>query len=218
MLRIQKRYNFGFHETENDKSNLVNGKIIEFTSYPGSVYSQDDFYKITTDGESRTVMTVVGTEIQNNNRQLWEKIMKSNQVPIRRYLRHIRDSRYEIVFVLFFLSRQVLVGARTMAANRLSSNSRQWYEVFSNYNSGTGNKQWLIINANQSIEFGVVEQMPGIVSYDELSKTLLSTTYWVSSGYPSLEVSRLNVLSKQLTSFFLSLSPTRTHTHTHTSR
>lgn len=80
-----------------------------------------------------------------------------------------------------------------MAANRLASNSRQWYEVFSNYNSGTGNKQWLIINANQSVqpfEFGVVEQMPGIVGYDELSKTLLSAGYWVSSGYPSLEVSR----------------------------
>lgn len=77
-----------------------------------------------------------------------------------------------------------------MAANRLARTSKKWYEVFSKNNSGTGNKQWLIISGNKtSIEFGVIEQMPGIVSYDELSNTLLSTGYWVSSSYPSLEVS-----------------------------
>jgi hypothetical protein len=79
MLRIQKRYNFGFHETASADSALVHGKIIEFSSYPGSVYSQDDFYKITK-AASKIETTVVGTEIQNNNRQLWEKIMKTDQV------------------------------------------------------------------------------------------------------------------------------------------
>lgn len=79
MLRIQKRYKFGFHETESDSSKLVNGKIIEFTSYPGSIYSQDDFYKVAR-RDSKTQTTIVGTEIQNKNRQLWEKIMKSDQV------------------------------------------------------------------------------------------------------------------------------------------
>lgn len=79
MLRIQKRYKFGYHETEKEGSALVNGKIIEFTSYPGSIYSQDDFYKITQrDAEKET--TVTGTELQNKNPQLWEKIMKSDQV------------------------------------------------------------------------------------------------------------------------------------------
>jgi len=79
MLRILKRYNFGFHETEGDNNVLVNGKIIEFTSYPGSIYSQDDFYKITKKN-SKPQTTVVGTELKNNNRQLWEKIMKTDQV------------------------------------------------------------------------------------------------------------------------------------------
>lgn len=77
-----------------------------------------------------------------------------------------------------------------MAANRLANNSKRWYEIFSKYNSGTGNKQWLVISANStSMDYGVVEQMPGIVGYDEQSKTLLSTGYWVGSSYPSLEVS-----------------------------
>lgn len=82
MLRIQKRYNFGYHEIESDDSALVNGKIVEFTSYPGSVYSQDDFYKVTK-RNSKTETTVAGTELQNKNRQLWEKIMqKKDQVSI----------------------------------------------------------------------------------------------------------------------------------------
>lgn len=81
------------------------------------------------------------------------------------------------------------MGARIMAANRLASNSKRWYEVFLKNNSGTGNKQWLIVNMNDaSIEFGVVEQMPGIVNYEELSETLLANGYWVSNSYPSLEV------------------------------
>lgn len=82
MLRIQKRYNFGYHEIESDDSALVNGKIVEFTSYPGSVYSQDDFYKVSK-RNSKTETTVTGTELQNKNRQLWEKIMqKKDQVSI----------------------------------------------------------------------------------------------------------------------------------------
>ena len=90
--------------------------------------------------------------------------------------------------------QQVLLGARIMAANRLASNSKKWYEVFSRNNSGTGNKQWLVISTNStSIAFGVIEQMPGIVSYEELSKTLLSTGYWVSNSNPCLKVSCLNI-------------------------
>lgn len=77
-----------------------------------------------------------------------------------------------------------------MAANRLADNSKRWYEVFSRNNSGTGNKQWLVMDANRtSIDFGVIEQMPGIVAYEQLSDTLLSTGFWIGSGYPCLEVS-----------------------------
>lgn len=83
MLRIQKRYNFGFHEIESDDRDrtLVNGQIVEFTSYPGSIYSQDDFYKVTK-RNSKTETCVVGTELLNNNRQLWEKIMQKKDVQV----------------------------------------------------------------------------------------------------------------------------------------
>lgn len=87
---MQKRYKFGFHETDGGDSALVRGKIVEFTSYPGSIFSQDDFYKITERG-SLTETTVVGTEVRNNNRQLWEKIMKPDQVRDAFYRRFYCD-------------------------------------------------------------------------------------------------------------------------------
>lgn len=73
--RIQKRYNFGFHENGNVGSALVNGKVVEFTSYPGSIYSQDNFYKVIK-RNSKTEMLVVGTELQNETKILLENIFE----------------------------------------------------------------------------------------------------------------------------------------------
>lgn len=79
MLRIKKRYNFAYHNDDSTDSDIVYGRNIEFTSYPGSIFSQDDFYKITRE-DSGSQTTIVGTQIQNNNRLLWDKIMKLEQV------------------------------------------------------------------------------------------------------------------------------------------
>lgn len=77
-----------------------------------------------------------------------------------------------------------------MAANRLANKNKKWHETFLKYNSGTGNKQWLVLNSNKtSIEFWVVEQMPGITDFEELSESLLAYGYWVSSSYPYFPVS-----------------------------
>ncbi|XP_050427477.1 putative phospholipase B-like lamina ancestor [Adelges cooleyi] len=157
MLRIKKRYDFGYRIKGNENSPVVNGKIIEFTSYPGTIFSQDDFYRIT-QTMSNTESTVVGTQIQNNNRVLWEKIMKPEQV---------------------------LMGARVMAANRLAVDGKTWSEIFTARNSGTGNKQWLVLNSNNvSTEFWVVEQLPDFTCSEDMTQELLSKGYWVSSSYP----------------------------------
>lgn len=75
MFRIQKRYNFGFHETGNFGSALVKGKVVEFTSYPGSIHSQDDFYKVIK-RNTKTEMVIAGTESQNKTKILLEKFME----------------------------------------------------------------------------------------------------------------------------------------------
>lgn len=74
-------------------------------------------------------------------------------------------------------------------ANRLANNSKHWYEVFLQNNSGIGNKQWLVITTNEtSIEFGVVKQLSNIVVYNELSSAILSTGCWFGTSFSFLQV------------------------------
>lgn len=87
---------------------------------------------------------------------------------------------------------QVLMGARVMAANRLAVDGKTWSEIFTARNSGTGNKQWLVLNSNNvSTEFWVVEQLPDFTCSEDMTQELLSKGYWVSSSYPYHPVSTL---------------------------
>lgn len=63
-----------------------------------------------------------------------------------------------------------------MVANRLATNGEDWTKIFSKYNSGTYNNQYMVLNYNlfeprKPIQDGllwIVEQLPG----KELSLTL----------------------------------------------
>ena len=37
---------------------------------------------------------------------------------------------------------------RSLAANRLSQGGKEWTEIFSKFNSGTYNNQWMIVDYN----------------------------------------------------------------------
>jgi hypothetical protein len=59
-----------------------------------------------------------------------------------------------------------------MVANRLAANGRQWTELFSQYNSGTYNNQWMITDYNLYHKgmsklapdtIWIAEQTPGMV-------------------------------------------------------
>lgn len=47
--------------TGRSNTELVPGRAISFTSYPGSIHSQDDFYQIQINDDSK--VTVVGTAL-----------------------------------------------------------------------------------------------------------------------------------------------------------
>ncbi|BES97241.1 phospholipase B-like [Nesidiocoris tenuis] len=65
-LRVMKRYDFGYHQTSSQKR-PVPGRNLVFTSYPGAIHSQDDFYQI----QGNQQLTVVGSRIKNYNPQSW---------------------------------------------------------------------------------------------------------------------------------------------------
>jgi hypothetical protein len=58
---------------------------------------------------------------------------------------------------------------RNMVANRLATSAKEWTEIFSKYNSGTYNNQWMVVDFNlfepgQALKDGtlyVLEQYPG---------------------------------------------------------
>ena len=63
---------------------------------------------------------------------------------------------------------QVFEPARVMAANRLARGGREWTEMASQFNSGTYNNQWMVVDMNKVVEgnleegaLWVMEQLPG---------------------------------------------------------
>lgn len=160
MLRILKSYDFAFHILPNAKY-VIPGRKISFSSYPGLLYSGDDYYLLSSG------MASLETTIENNNK----KIAKRNTLPIE----------------------CVLEGVRAMVANRIATNGPQWAKIFSAYNSGTYNNQWMVVDYNlftpgrtlpdQGLLI-VLEQLPGYIKYEDLTPILKEQQYWGSYNTP----------------------------------
>lgn len=84
---------------------------------------------------------------------------------------------------------QISVWIRTMIANRLSKNGKEWCDYFSRYNNGCYNNQFMIIDLSK-FEVGkselndgllyVLEQMPGTIIYRDMTNRLREEGYWPS--------------------------------------
>lgn len=164
MLRIQKRYMFGFHLTASDRSSIIPGSVSTFSSYPGILGSQDDFY-IMSSG-----LVAQETTIGNNNNKLWKYVSPRNSV---------------------------LEWVRSRVANVLAKDGNQWAKIFSQYNSGTYNNQWMVVDYKRFKKHArtyteavlpglltVLEQIPGLVKYDDVTPLLRKQSYWPSYNSP----------------------------------
>ncbi|XP_068679671.1 putative phospholipase B-like 2 [Montipora foliosa] len=86
----------------------------------------------------------------------------------------------------------VLEWMRVIVANRLASSTQEWVELFSKYNSGTYNNQWMILDyklftPGEDIKPGtlyVLEQLPGIIESADMSVFLQDHSYWPSYNIP----------------------------------
>jgi len=85
----------------------------------------------------------------------------------------------------------VLSFIRVLIANKMASNGQEWVDVFSKFNSGTYNNQWIIVDTNklvpgQSLEPGalfILEQIPGYIESADVTQ-ILSYGYWPSYNVP----------------------------------
>ena len=87
----------------------------------------------------------------------------------------------------------VLEGVRATVANRLATDGESWTRVFSRYNSGTYNNQWMVVDNKlftphqEQLTDGllwVLEQIPGYLRRQDLTETLQSRTFWPSYNSP----------------------------------
>lgn len=82
-----------------------------------------------------------------------------------------------------------------MVANRLATSGRMWTQLFSKYNSGTYNNQWMVVDYTRLVPEGsagqsksgllyVLEQLPGFIKAEDLTAVLLRQGYWASYNVP----------------------------------
>lgn len=76
MTRILKRYKLNYHMTSED-STPAPVLQVDFSGYPGSITSQDEFYVLR--GEAHH-MVVTGTPLRNYNPKLWKEVNITEQV------------------------------------------------------------------------------------------------------------------------------------------
>jgi len=111
-------------------------------------------------------LTVLETTIGNNNKALWGQVKPRGSV---------------------------LEGIRATVANRLARDGKSWTGVFSRFNSGTYNNQWMVVDNKlfrphqQQLSpglFWVLEQIPGYVRRKDLTSVLQTRTFWPSYNSP----------------------------------
>eukprot|EP00298_Acanthocystis_sp_HF-20_P006656 c16443_g1_i2.p1 GENE.c16443_g1_i2~~c16443_g1_i2.p1 ORF type:complete len:587 (+),score=244.62 c16443_g1_i2:32-1762(+) len=159
MTRIYKMYSFALHETNQSNSRIVSSSRSAFSSYPGSLYSGDDFYVLSSG------LIVQETTIGNSNPDLYTEFVSPSTI---------------------------LEWIRNIVANRLARSAEDWGDIFSVYNSGTYNNQFMIVDFNLFVPKGpisprtliVCEQIPGIVKCQDLSDMLQNNRFFGSYNIP----------------------------------
>uniref|UniRef100_A0A1A8FFZ3 Phospholipase B-like n=1 Tax=Nothobranchius korthausae TaxID=1143690 RepID=A0A1A8FFZ3_9TELE len=181
MLRIMKKYIFAFKTSPLDNKPLPGGTQA-FSSYPGSIFSGDDFYILSSG------LVTLETTIGNSNPDLWKYVQPKPSV---------------------------MEWLRNIVANRLATTGEEWAKLFGRYNSGTYNNQWMIVDYKQFTPgktdvkkglFVVLEQIPGVVIYDDKTQELMKKGYWASYNIPYYQdifnASGCNELVKKYGSWF----------------
>ncbi|XP_077509298.1 putative phospholipase B-like 2 [Amblyomma americanum] len=154
MLRTQKKYKFPWRTIET-QGDVIPGHTLTMSSYPGCLNSFDDFH-LTSAG-----LAVMETSLKNTNHRL---------------LLRVRPNAGPLTWV------------RNMVASRLATSGSQWAAIFTRFNSGTYNNQWMILDYKRFMPGGslqpetlwLVEQLPGMVEFSDITPILNMQGYWGS--------------------------------------
>jgi hypothetical protein len=146
----------------------VNGGLVDlhFSSSPGMMSSVDDFYTVSTKDRSGLAsnLAVLETSID---------VFKD------RVLQEIRP-------------QSVLSWVRVRVATQLAQSGSDWAGYYSRHFSGTYVNQWMVVDSNRLVDgvgpqpglLTVLEEVPGLIAWDDLTDTLIESSYWASYNLP----------------------------------
>ncbi|XP_065197312.1 putative phospholipase B-like 2 [Sycon ciliatum] len=160
MLRVYKRYEL--HQSRDGgaqtKDNLIAASV-SFSSYPGYLHSNDDFY--TLEGVD---MAIMETTIGNYNQTLFDEITPESQLYFYR------------VQIANRLARNGAEWARAFARYNSGTYNNQWM-VF-DY------KQFTPGQPPRAGAFTVLEQLPTIAHTEDMTEFLVTNKHWPSYNLP----------------------------------
>ncbi|XP_059091738.1 putative phospholipase B-like 2 [Tigriopus californicus] len=159
MLRVLKKYTLGYKMSGRPGSKAIPGRSMTFSSYPATLFSADDFFTISSG------LAVTETTNENFNPKLWQYVRPKGQI---------------------------LNFARVMVANRLATNGKHWTKIYAKHNSGTYNNQWMVVDykrfkPGRKLRSGllwILEQFPGHIHAEDMTKVLEKQSYWSSYNVP----------------------------------
>ncbi|ELP83376.1 hypothetical protein EIN_372710 [Entamoeba invadens IP1] len=140
-----------------------NARPITFPSSPGFLHSKDDFYTLKS---KRTHFGVIET----TNSVFNTSIFKGN-----------------ITFTSLFTWQRI------MSAIYFAKTAQRVLHAFSQYNSGTYNNQWMVLDYTKFTDTGklpqkdlllIAEQIPGRVEIQDVTSVLIKQGYWASYNSP----------------------------------
>lgn len=96
------------------------------------------------------------------------------------------------LFVDYLSIKTVPEWIRIMVANRMATSGAQWSQYFGEFNSGTYNNQWQVVDYKlftpgqplQPNTLWILEQVPGFIKADDQTPFLKTNGYWPSYNIP----------------------------------
>lgn len=161
MLRILKRYSLAYRTSPTGKGTIP-GKTQVFSSYPGSIFSGDDFYLLSSG------LVTLETTIGNSNPDLWKFVRPCGAV--MEWLRNIVANR---------LADSGPAWADIFSKHNSGTYNNQWMVV--DYKLFVPGKD------TQLGLFTVLEQIPGMIVTADRTQELFKTGYWASYNIPYFE-------------------------------
>lgn len=159
MLRLLKKYTFGYHVLPAMKTAAPTpARTIIMSSYPGALSSRDEFYLMY--GEDRKLL-VTGTSLLATNYSEWSFLYPADHV---------------------------MLSARLMAAHRLATNEQSWFKCMSHQNGGASAVQWIVYEPRSSAML-LVEQLSSLtvaMNYTEEFKKAGYLFYSGISNFPNV--------------------------------